>query len=80
MLFLIFRITEMLKQLFWSQNTNEEHNAKYPDRGRRGRESVESDPSSPTTLMNSSEPRNPLHLHQPDALKESTLSFSLFPG
>lgn len=45
------RITELLTQLFWKENTNEAHNAKHPDRGRRVRESVESDQSS--TTMNS---------------------------
>ena len=46
-----YRITELLKQLFWKENMNQEHNAKHPHRGRRVRESVESDHNS-VTLMN----------------------------
>ncbi|KAL6719455.1 hypothetical protein ACLMJK_003695 [Lecanora helva] len=54
-----FRIIDLLKQLFWSQNMNEQHNAKYPDRSRKKQDGVDSD-HSPTTLMASIDPENDL--------------------
>lgn len=48
------RLAELLKQLFWRQNTYSAHNANHPDRGRQVRESVESDRSSVTVQPNKS--------------------------
>ena len=73
------RITELLMQLFWKENTNEVHNAKHPDRGRRVRESVESDTSS-TTLASSTIPEYPRSIYLSAQVRRQPPSLPAYPG